>query len=272
VLSTTGVFPLSWSLDTVGPITKGVEDAYIVYCALAGIHREGLMTPVAITDLRVGVSHPHFFEQLQPGVYEAVRQAIGLMAAAGAEIIDAPWNEARAARAASFIINRVETEVVHREGVRRDPTGYAPELLERVKASSLIPAGGYVRAQQARAVGKASVERVFLDHRIDVLVSPSAPATALPADDLFADYPGAPREPVGIAYTRMSMPFNITGQPVLSIPCGFDAYGLPVGLQIAGRPYDEERLCRIGLAIETLMTNHFGAGWTRPPLATEVAL
>ena len=68
------------------------------------------------------------------------------------------------------------------------------------------------------------------------------------------------------------MPFNITGQPVISIPCFFEANGLPVGLQIAGRPYDEERLCRIGLAIETLMTNHFGAGWTLPPLATEVAL
>jgi aspartyl-tRNA(Asn)/glutamyl-tRNA(Gln) amidotransferase subunit A len=272
LLSTKGVFPLSWSLDTVGPITKTVEDAYLMYCALAGIQREEPLTPAPLSEVRVGVSHPHFFEQLQPGVYEAVRQAIALMAAAGVEVIDAPWNDARAARAASFIINRVETEVVHREGVRKNPDGYAPELLERVKASSLIQAGGYVRAQQARAVVRASIERVFLDHGIDVLISPSTPATALPADDLFADYPGAPREPVGLAYTRMSMPFNATGQPVLSIPCGIDANGLPVGLQIAGRPYDEGRLCRIGMAIEGVLTNHFGAGWTQSPLAREVAL
>ena len=104
------------------------------------------------------------------------------------------------------------------------------------------------------------------------LISPSTPATALPADDLYADYPDTDREHVTLAYTRMSMPFNITGQPVLSIPCGFDADGLPVGLQIAGRPYDEERLCRVGMAIEALLTNHFGVGWTRPPLAAEVAL
>ena len=186
--------------------------------------------------------------------------------------MDSPWNDARAARAAGFIINRVETEVVHREGVRTNPKGYGPTLVERVKASSVIPAGGLVRAQQARTVVKASMEQLFLDHGLDVLVSPSTPATALPANDLYADYPGADREHVTLAYTRMTMPFNITGQPVLSIPCGFDANGLPVGLQIAGRPYDEERLCRIGMAIETLLTNHFGAGWTRPPLAAEVAL
>jgi aspartyl-tRNA(Asn)/glutamyl-tRNA(Gln) amidotransferase subunit A len=272
VLSTKGVFPLAWALDTVGPLTKTTEDAYTMYCALAGIERDASLAPIAFSEVRVGVSHPHFFEQLQPGVYEAVRLAIGMLATAGAGVVDAAWDDARAARAAGFIINRVETEVVHREGVRKNPKGYGPTLMERVKASSVIPAGAYLRAQQARTVVNASIEQVFIDHGLDVLVSPSTPATALPADDLYADYPGAPREHVTLAYTRMTMPFNITGQPVLSIPCGFDENGLPVGLQIAGRPYDEERLCRIGMAIETLLTNHFGEGWTRPPLAAEVAL
>ncbi len=271
VLSTKGVYPLSWSLDTVGPLTKTCEDAFIMYCALAGVERDASLTALSLPEIRVGVSHQHFFEQLQPGVYEAVRQAIGMIAAGGAKVIDAPWNEARAARAASFIINRVETEVIHREGVRQNPNGYGASLLERVKATSLLPASGYVRALQARAVAKASIEQVFVEHELDVLISPSTPATALPADDLFANYPGASREPVGLAYTRMSMPFNISGQPALSIPCGFDSNGLPVGLQIAGRPYDEERLCRIGMAIESLFINYFGADWTRPRLASEVA-
>jgi aspartyl-tRNA(Asn)/glutamyl-tRNA(Gln) amidotransferase subunit A len=272
VLSTKGVYPLAWALDTVGPLTKTTEDAYTMYCALAGIERDASLAPIAFSEVRVGVSHPHFFEQLQPGVYEAVRLAIGMLATAGAGVVDAAWDDARAARAAGFIINRVETEVVHREGVRKNPKGYGPTLMERVKASSVIPAGAYLRAQQARTVVNASIEQVFIDHGLDVLVSPSTPATALPADDLYADYPGAHREHVTLAYTRMTMPFNITGQPVLSIPCGFDENGLPVGLQIAGRPYDEERLCRIGMAIETLLTNHFGEGWTRPPLAAEAAL
>ncbi|MEZ4532746.1 MAG: amidase [Thermomicrobiales bacterium] len=272
VLSTRGVFPLSWALDTVGPLTRTTEDAYTMYCALAGIEQSAPLMPLALSEIRVGVSHPHFFEQLQPGVYEAVRQAIGLLAAGGAQVVDAPWDDARAARAAGFIINRVETEVVHREGVKKNPGSYGPTLMERVKASSLIPAGALVRAQQARTVVRASIEQVYLDHGVDVLVSPATPATALPADDLFADYPGTAREHVTLAYTRMTMPFNITGQPVLSIPCGFDGNGLPVGLQIAGRPYDEARLCQIGMAIEAVLANQFGANWTRPPLATEMAL
>lgn len=271
LLSTKGIFPLAWALDTVGPLTRSTEDAYTMHCALAGIEQPGPLARLSLSEVRVGVSHPHFFEQLQPGVYEAVRQAIGLVAASGAQVVDAPWNDARAARAAGFIINRVETEVVHREGVKKNPKGYGPTLMERVKASSLIPAGALVRAQQARTVVRASIEQVFLDHGIDVLISPATPATALPANDLYADYPGTAREHVTLAYTRMTMPFNITGQPVLSIPCGFDGNGLPVGLQIAGRPYDEARLCQIGMAIETLLTNQFGANWTRPPLAMEVA-
>jgi aspartyl-tRNA(Asn)/glutamyl-tRNA(Gln) amidotransferase subunit A len=271
VLSTRGVFPLSWALDTVGPLTRTSGDAYTMYCILAGIERTEPLSPIALSDIRVGVSHLHFFEQLQPGVYEAVRLTIGMLAAAGAGVVDARWKDARAARAASFVINRVETEVVHREGVRTNPQGYGPTLMERVKASSVFPASAYVRAQQARTVMKASMEQVFIEHGLDVLISPSTPATALPADDLYADYPGVDREHVTLAYTRMSMPFNITGQPVLSIPCGLDGNGLPVGLQIAGRPYDEERLCRIGMAVEALLTDHFGAGWTRPPLAAEVA-
>lgn len=272
VLSTKGVFPLSWALDTVGPLTRNAEDAYTVYAALAGIEQPAPLAVLPLSELRVGISHPHFFERLQPGVYAAVRQAIALIATGGAAVVDSPWDDARAARAAGFIINRAETEIVHREGVRNNPKGYGPTLVERVRASSLIPASGLLRAQQARTVVRGSIEQVFLDHGLDVMISPASPATALPADDLYADYPGdVVREAVSLAYTRMTMPFNLTGQPVLVIPCGLDELGLPVGLQIAARPFDEERLCRIGMAFEQLFTGHFGADWTRPALAAEAA-
>jgi aspartyl-tRNA(Asn)/glutamyl-tRNA(Gln) amidotransferase subunit A len=272
VLSTKGVFPLSWALDTVGPLARNSEDAYTMYAALAGIEQTAPLQPVALSEVRVGVSHPHFFEQLQPGVFAAVRQAIALIATGGTAVVDSPWNDARAARAAGFIINRAETELVHREGVKANPKGFGSTLVERVRASSVIPASGLLRAQQARTVVRGSIEQVFLDHGLDVMISPATPATALSADDLFATYPDGTREGVALAYTRMSMPFNITGQPVLVIPCGFDELGLPVGLQIAARPYDEERLCRIGMAFEALFTAHFGEGWTRPALAAEVAI
>ncbi len=271
VLSTKGVFPLSWSLDTVGPLTKSSEDAWLMYGALLGIEEMSL-PPIELGEVRVGVSRPHFFERLEPGVYRAIREAIAMVASAGAAVVDTPWNDARAARAAGFIINRVETEVVHREGVRRNPQQYGPTLVERVKASSVIPASGYVRALQARTVVRGSIEQVFLDHRLDVMITPASPATALPADDLFARYDDdLGPEPVPLAYTRMTMPFNATGQPILVIPCGLDDRGMPVGLQIAARPYDEERLCRIGMAFESVFSKHFGDGWSRPPMNAEVA-
>jgi len=272
VLSTKGVFPLSWSLDTLGPLAKSAEDAWIMYGALVGIEERPL-PPIELGNVRVGVAHPHFFERLEPGVYRAIREAIAMLASAGAAVVDAPWNDARAARAAGFIINRVETEVIHREGVQRNPQQYGPTLVERVKASSVIPASGYVRALQARTVVRGSIEQVFLDHQLDVMITPASPATALPANDLFARYgDDLGPEPVTLAYTRMTMPFNATGQPILVIPCGLDERGLPVGLQIAARPYDEERLCRIGMAFESVFAHHFGAGWSRPPMNAEVAL
>lgn len=271
VLSAKGVYPLSWSLDTMGPIAKTTEDAWLVYSVLAGLD-EVPLTPAPLPEVRIGVSQPHFFEQLEPGVATAVRQAIALLAGGGATVVDTPWHQASAARAAGFIINRVETEVIHRDGMRQHPELYGATLVERVKSWGVMPATGYVRALQARAVVRDGVAQLYHDDGLDVLISPATPATALPADDLFAYYDGYEPESVTLAYTRMAMPFNLTGQPVLVIPCGFDERGLPVGLQIAGRPYDEQRLCQIGLAFETVFANHFGKNWTRPPMNTRVAL
>ena len=90
---------------------------------------------------------------------------------------------------------------------------------------------------------------LFAEHRLDALVAPTTPATAVRADHPFVDWADGP-ESVMAAYTRLTYPFNVTGQPVLALPCGFDAAGLPVSLQLAGRPFAEATLCRIGHAYE----------------------
>jgi len=92
--------------------------------------------------------------------------------------------------------------------------------------------------------------RLFAGHRLDALVTPTLPATAVPADDLVVRYSDGSEEPVVLAYTRLTQPFNATGQPALSMPCGMDELGLPIGLQLAGKPYGEADLCRIGSALE----------------------
>jgi aspartyl-tRNA(Asn)/glutamyl-tRNA(Gln) amidotransferase subunit A len=251
-VGTRGVFPLAWSLDTVGPLARTVEDAAWMLNAIADPPVRDATAELGdgVRGLRLGVPRPYFFDRLQPGVRKAVEAALAVFAELGAEVVETPWADAAAARAASFLINRVETVGVHGDGVRATPDLYGEELRLRVQANALYPAEGYVRALRARTAIRSSIARLFATHRLDALVVPATPGTAAPADDLFvADETGA-REPVGLAYTRLTMPFNATGQPVLSIPCGFDAAGLPVGLQIAGRPFAEARVCRIGAAYE----------------------
>jgi aspartyl-tRNA(Asn)/glutamyl-tRNA(Gln) amidotransferase subunit A len=195
-------------------------------------------------------------------VAEAFEQAKDVLRSIGAEVVESPWAEAASARAASFVINRVETVAVHERGLREHADRYAPEMRLRLEANALYPALGYLDAQRARQAVKRSMAALFAEHRLDALIAPTCPGVAAPADDLNVDYENGERESVHLAYTRLTMPFNATGQPVLSVPCGFDERGLPIGLQIAGRPFDEAGVCRIGHAYEQ------AAGWfeRRPPM------
>jgi aspartyl-tRNA(Asn)/glutamyl-tRNA(Gln) amidotransferase subunit A len=183
----------------------------------------------------------------------------------GAEIDEAEWVDAEAARDAAFIINRVETAAVH-DATRRDaPDRFAamnPDLQLRVRAGGIIPAADYVLALRARSWLRDSMAAWFRDHRLDAMATPTLPEVAPSAADPVVRIDGV-EESAGLAYTRLTMPFNATGQPVLAVPAGFDAAGLPIGLQFAGRPGNEAMLFRIGRAYEAV------AGWRdrRPPVA-----
>jgi aspartyl-tRNA(Asn)/glutamyl-tRNA(Gln) amidotransferase subunit A len=139
---------------------------------------------------------------------------------------------------------------VHAEGIRKHPELYGRELLERVQATTLFPRERYIQALKAREYVKQSMARLFADHHLNALITPTLPAVAVPADDLVVRYPDGGEEPVVAAYTRLTQPFNATGQPALSIPAGMDEQGLPIGVQVVGKPFGEAELCRIGSAIE----------------------
>jgi aspartyl-tRNA(Asn)/glutamyl-tRNA(Gln) amidotransferase subunit A len=161
------------------------------------------------------------------------------------------------------VINRVEACEVHTDTIRSTPELFAEELRLRLESNSLYPATGYIRALRARGIAKRSMAALFAQHNLDAVLAPTSAGTAAPADDLNVRYPDGSTEPVNLAYTRLTMPFNATGQPAISLPCGFDGLGLPIGIQIVGRPYGEARICRIAHAYER------AAGWVdrRPPLS-----
>lgn len=272
-LSVAGVFPLSWSLDTVGPIARTVDDAWLMWRALlpssgAGDNERWPMIETEARPIRIGVPRPFFFDWLQPGVLASVESAMTTLAEHGVTMIETPWLDAAAARACAFLINRVETAAVHERIAIDDPqrfSRYGGDLRLRIAAGRTIPALNYVRAMRARGVLRASMARLFAGHRLDALLAPTLPTTALPADRLFIEETGRD-ESVGAGWTRLTMPFNATGQPVLSVPCGHDREGLPVGLQLAGRPGHEGDLFQVGRLVEHALDFHR----SRPPLLSSM--
>jgi aspartyl-tRNA(Asn)/glutamyl-tRNA(Gln) amidotransferase subunit A len=263
-VSTRGVFPLSWSLDTVGPLAKTVDDAMLVLNVILGDAPEtngrGTTVPAraagdTLRAFRLGIPRPYFFDRLQPDVVAAVETAIALLADLGAEIIETPWPEARVASATGFVIVRPEMAAVHAEALRRAPERFGPVLRARLEAFSLFPARGYLRARQARSAVRGAMSKLFVAHRLDALVLPTVVTTATPVGQKTIPLPDG-AEPIHAGFTRLTMPFNTTGQPALSIPCGFDASGLPIGLQLVGAPRGDAELCSIGRLYEQ------AAGWS----------
>ena len=262
-LHVAGVFPLSWSLDTIGSIARTVDDTWLMWNVLRGAshHQPGLPgdgPQSAGKAIRLGISRPFFFEWLQPDVLTAVEAAIDVLAAHGVILVETPWLEAGAARACGFVINRVEAAAVHGRIAVEQPdlfARYGPDLRVRVAAGRSIPATAYLDAIGVRSRLKNGIASLFAAHGIDALLAPTLPTTALRADNLVITDTGLD-ESVGAGWTRLTMPFNATGQPVLALPCGRDRIGLPVGMQLAGRPGEEDRLLRIGREIEQMLGFH----------------
>jgi aspartyl-tRNA(Asn)/glutamyl-tRNA(Gln) amidotransferase subunit A len=260
-LDVAGVFPLSWSLDTVGPIARTVDDAWIMWNVLSNMDSGGAVTPAPNEDdrpRRIGVPRSFFFDSLHPDVRSAVDTAIETMRDTGVMIVDTPWPEAAAARACGFVINRVETAAVHDRAAIEDPqrfSRFGADLRLRVAAGRTVSAPLYLKATRARAVLRDSMARLFANHRIDAVLAPTLPTAAVHADRLVIEGTGL-EESVGVAWTRLTMPFNATGQPVLAIPCGLDSDGLPVGIQLAGIPGQEAALFQTAMLVERALDFH----------------
>ncbi len=271
-LPVAGVHPLSPSLDTIGPLARTVEDARIGWAAMRGNHAAASQrsrNDSACRGTRIGFPQAHFFDRLHPDVAAALEAAARLFSDLGAEIVDADWDGAASARAAGYIINRAETGDAVWPLVAGDPERLAllnPDLQVRAAAGRLVPATAIDAARRARLVARDSVARHFAAHRLDAMLAPTLPAGAVPADDPLIRHLDGTSEGAGVGFTRLTMPFNATGQPVLAVLCGFDRDGLPIGLQLAGRPGNEDRLFELGACYEA------AAGWiTRLPTVLEGA-
>jgi aspartyl-tRNA(Asn)/glutamyl-tRNA(Gln) amidotransferase subunit A len=248
-----GIYPLSPSLDTAGPIARSVADALLLYLVIANRAAEIAAVdtmlepygPRGLDGVRIGVLTSFFNENLQPDVAASFAAAIATLKSLGAEVIDVDWNDAPAARAAAALISRVESGTTHHDHLRtEDADLIGPDIRLRFEVGALLPGDIYLRAKMAREAVRNSIARVYAVHGLDAIATPTLAATAPRADHPFVDLPNG-TEGIGAGLTRLTMPWNATGQPAISVPCGFDAAELPIGLSIVGKPNDEIGISRI---------------------------
>ncbi|MGW7351661.1 amidase [Streptomyces sp. NPDC054784] len=250
-----GVTPLAWSLDHVGPLTRTVADAALVLAALTGHEPYGTGgtggtggTPdTDLTGLRIGLPRTYYFDHVDPEVAAAVRTAVGELEALGARIVEVDIPMARYVHATHWGLLVPEASAYHERTLRTSPELYAPDVRILLEAGELLGAGDHLRAQRSRTLMRAAWARLLQD--VDVVAAPSVPMIAARTGEESTTWPDGTVESVSDAYVRLSAPANITGVPALSVPVGRSA-GMPVGMQLLGRPHDERTLFRVGHAYE----------------------
>jgi aspartyl-tRNA(Asn)/glutamyl-tRNA(Gln) amidotransferase subunit A len=256
-----GVFPLAWTLDHVGPITRTVEDNALLLNALAGhdpddpysVRREtedfarNLGDSHGVRGGVVGVLSGFYQERLDSEVAEKVGEAIEAFRGLGAEVrlVEVPL--LRETLEAQRLVLAAEAYAVHAGRLRTQPERFDEEIRERVAAGEAARAHEYAEAQRTKLASLRAFGQAF--ENVDVLLAPTVPipATEIGQRLVFVD---GHEEPVRASLNRFTGPTNLNGLPSLSVPCGHTTSGLPVGLQLMGRPLDEATLYRYGHAFE----------------------
>ena len=255
-----GVLPLSWSLDHVGPMTWTVEDTAHMMQAIAGRDPNDPTSstePVPdyaaslredVSGLVIGVPRHYFFDSSAGADAEmlaAVDKALSELEGLGARVEEVTIPSLDLAGPANWLIMMSEAYAYHKANLAAQPENFGPVVRHRFYIGGLFSSGEYVMAQQART----RIRREFAEvmQRVDLIGCPTMLGPA-PVFDTF--------DPSSVVLGRsFTAPFNETGMPAISVPCGFTESGLPLGLQLAGRPFEEETVIRAGYTYQ----QH--AGW-----------
>ena len=270
-VSRAGLTPLSWCLDHPGPMVRTVEDAALTMNVIAGHDpRDHATSEVPVPDytsaltgdirgLRIGVVKEYFETEIDPAVAALTQQAITVLGELGAEIVEVSLPVYEYAQPISNAILSAEATAAHRDILLSDGDKLYPQVRERLEEGLFISATEYLRAQQARQVFCQQVAGLL--ENVDLLAGPVEPVTAPRILERRIEIGGEalPAVPMLTKYTRV---YNITGSPAISVPCGFGPDGLPVGLHLAGRNFDESTVLRAAYAYQQATDWHT----RRPPL------
>ncbi len=271
-VSRAGAMPLSFTMDTVGPLARTVEDCALLLAALAGADardpvaeaREvpdyvaALGRPVA--GLVIGKPRQYFYDGCEPEIAALMNASLETFRRLGATVMEVDLPDFEAWNAAATMIISAEAAALHGNWLRTRPQDYSAQVRARLEAGLAIPAASYIDSLRLRGVAlDAFCRDVF--SKVDVL---HAPVVAFKTPTIAETDLGAGPELSALLakVTRLTRPGNFLGVPVLSVQAGFSKAGMPVGMQLLGRPFDEATLFALGHAYQGATNFHRNA----PPL------
>jgi aspartyl-tRNA(Asn)/glutamyl-tRNA(Gln) amidotransferase subunit A len=260
-VSTSGVIPLSWSLDHLGPMTRTVTDAAFMLQVIAGYDAQDTASidvrvpnyaatiADATSSLRLGIPRAYFYEALHPEIQAAMEAALSVLkklTRTQRDIAPLAANDTYASMMDPYVtILRAEAYAYHKEYVSKSPDLYQPQTLKRIQTGADITASAYIQARHQLEQIRRSVARVF--ETVDLLITPTTCVPPFAIADLLDPTTLRDKELLMLRNTR---PLNMLGLPTVSVPCGFTRTDLPIGMQITGPPGGEATVLRLGYAYE----------------------
>jgi aspartyl-tRNA(Asn)/glutamyl-tRNA(Gln) amidotransferase subunit A len=245
LVSVAGVQPLGFSLDHIGPLTTSVADARLSLDAMAdGSQR--MPPPSSVRDIRVGVPQNYYIDQVAPEVREAVHAAAKKAEGLGVQVIPVRVPDIDAISAASLVILLSEAAALYEPYLDRH-SEIGVDVRALLYQGRLVPATDYVNAQRLRKVLANEFRALFCT--IDCLFTPATPITAPRIGQREIVIDGQTLD-TRLVTTRFARGFNALGFPALVMPCGETPEGMPIGLQMVGRPFEENLLFKLGEALE----------------------
>ncbi len=264
LVSKYGALPLAFSLDHAGPIARTVRDVAVALAALAGYDRrdpasarghappllQDLLPPPAIETLagvKIGIPENFFFERLDPQVDNAVHFMAYRAQDLGAELVALRVPDGTQLNVIAQVTLLVEAAAVHEPYIRKRRKLYGADVRTLIDMGRVIPGVDYVQAQRLRRRAQGVYRSIL--KQVDCLLVPTTPIVAPMIGQTEVAIDGQ-TEDVRLASTRLVRGFNALGLPALAMPAGFTRGGLPIGMQLVGRPFGERELLRIAAALE----------------------
>ncbi|QOF75488.1 Asp-tRNA(Asn)/Glu-tRNA(Gln) amidotransferase subunit GatA (plasmid) [Aminobacter sp. SR38] len=251
-ISRSGILPLCWTMDHPGPLARSARDAALFLQATAGFdHTDAASSQARVPDnylammtgdvskLKIGVVRNYFFDGTQEHVAALAEDALGVLAALGAEVVDIQVPHMEMSAAAALAIYLAEATAYHDDWLGDRADEYTEQVRTFLELGNHLLAKDYLHAQRFRTLLGHSIAKAF--ESVDVIATPAVAMTATPIGEPKVTIRGQDEAVFG-ALLRNTEPFNLTGLPAVVVPCGFDCEGMPSGLQLVGPAFAEERI------------------------------